>query len=151
MQCSSCFSNWFLYPHFHKKVWVYLLLVPLSVRPSEEFLVTWTPSTSEVTAKSWNLGIWLGMSCRFAIRFLNFHYCPWGQLRAKQWRFCEVVVTETLSALQRVDKWYSRISLGKSWRCAITFRNFHFIPRGQMRVKKRGFPFSVMFVIWTTF
>ena len=37
-----------------------------------------------------------------------------------------------------------------SCRCAIRFRNFHFIPRGQIRIEKRHFLFSVKFVLWTT-
>ena len=33
-----------------------------------------------------------------------------------------------MTTFQRVDKLYSRISLGMSCRCAVRFQNFHFIP-----------------------
>ena len=62
---------------------------------------------------------------------------------------CKVVVIGTLSTFQRVDKWYSWICVGISCRCAIRLRNFHFIPRGQIRFEKWLFLFSVKFVTWT--
>ena len=49
----------------------------------------------------------------------------------------------------RFLRWLFDFILGMSRRCAIPFRNFHFIQRGQMRVEKRRF-FPVKFVICTT-
>ena len=31
--------------------------------------------------------IWLGMSCRCAVRIYNFHFASWGHMRIEQWRF----------------------------------------------------------------
>ena len=93
----------------------------------------------------------MGMSCICAIRFWNCRFCPRGQIRAEKWgpkndSFVGVVVTETLSTFQRVDKWYSRLSLDMYCRGAIRFRNLHFISRVQIMVEKRRFNFLVKFV-----
>ena len=65
--------------------------------------------------------------------FFNFHFCPNDQIRVKNWLFCEVVVTWTLSTFQRVDILYSRILFGVSCRCAIRFRN-SYLSRGDCQV-----------------
>ena len=113
-------------------------------------LVTWTTTISYVIAKSF-YSIWLGLSCRCTIGFWNFHFWPRSQLRAKKRLYWWISITGNQSTFQRVDKLYSRMWLGMSCRCAIRCRHFHFIPRGQKRVVKRRFLFSVKFITWSTY
>ena len=78
------------------------------------------------------------MSCRYAIRFRNFHFAPRGQMRVEKRRFIFPVkfVFSTASTFSGVDKRYSRIWLDVSCRFAIRIRNFHFVTWGRMRVDK---------------
>ena len=97
---------WLSSLHYYTRIFYrnFLYIVVTPVRPSEEFLVTWTLSTSQAVANSYSR-IWLVMSCRCAIRFKNFHFCIRGQSKVKTWRFGEVVVTGTMSTFHRIDKW----------------------------------------------
>ena len=69
-------------------------------------LITWTPSTFQIVDK-WCFKIWLGMSCRYAISFLNFYFHPWGQIRVeKESGFFQILVTWTPYIFQGiVNKW----------------------------------------------
>ena len=81
---------------------------------------------------------------------LEFLFLSQGLNKGRKYDvFNEVIVTGNLSTFQKVDKWYSRISLGMSYEWAKRFRKFHFIPRGQIRFETRRFHFSVKFVTWT--
>ena len=73
-------------------------------------------------------------------KVLEFSFLPQGSIKGQKMTFLvEAVVTGTLSTFHRIHKWYSRIWLGMTCRCAMRFRNFHFIPRGQLRAQNRHF------------
>ena len=65
---------------------------------------------------------------------LEFSFCP---LRSNNDVFFHIrLVTWTPSTFQKVDKWYSRIWLCMSRRCALRFLNFYFHPWGRKSVEK---------------
>ena len=63
-------------------------------------LVTWTLSTFQRVGK-WNSKIWLGMSCSCAIRFSNFCFHYWSQIRVGNW--CFLSESRNLNSLYPTD------------------------------------------------
>ena len=112
-----------------------------------EVVVTGTLSTFQSVNK-WYSRIWLGMSCRCAVRFWNFHFIPKGLMRVEKRFYLSTVkfVTWTISTFSGVDNWYSRIWLSMSCKCAVRIRNFHFAPWGHMT-----FVFHIRLVTWFLF
>ena len=66
---------------------------------------TWNTSTFS-KVNNWDSKIWLGMTCRFAVRIRNFHFALWGHMRDEQWHFLSYTACQWNSIyFQRVDKW----------------------------------------------
>ena len=84
-------------------------------------------------------------------KVLKFSFCPLGSNRGRQMTFSRVVLS--LKLYQHFKKKTYDI-LGDDWLCLLDaqygFFFFHFIPRGQMRVEKQLFFFSVNFATLTT-
>ena len=137
-----------------------ILVLPLSVRPSEFRRISCHLNYVYILSHSqiilWDL---VGIVLQMRNRVLDFSSLTKESIKCQKrpywWidvtgNLSSFHVTGNLSSFQRVDKWYSRIWLGMSCRCAISCRKFQFIPRGQMRVGKRRFLFSGKFITCTT-
>ena len=77
----------------------------------------------------------------------GFSFCPLGSYEGRKMMFSVIKGLSLelhLHYFQIVDKWYSRIWLDMSCRCAIRFLNFYFHPWSQIRVKKIMFLFRVL-------
>ena len=108
--------------------------------------VTWTTSTFS-GVNNWTSRIWLGMSCRCAVTIWNFHFAPRGHIRVEKWRFLSYNACHLKSIyISRVDKWYFRIWMGVSCRCAITFN--YFLSLESYNFRKMKFSYFAIIPPW---
>ena len=79
------------------------------------------------------------MSCRCAIRFLNFYFHPCSHIRVEKWRFFSESCSWTPSIFQGiVNKWYARMWLVRPCRCSYDSRSHILLEGVKNRFKKNN-------------
>ena len=79
------------------------------------------------------------MSCRCAIRFLNFYFQSCSHIRVEKWRFfSESCNLNSIYIQGIVNKWYTRMWLGRPCRCPMRFKKLHCSPGVKNRIFKNN-------------